>query len=297
MDNERIKDVLAAYRPNGADRGDPAFAEALEHARASHALNTWFENELAGDRAIAAAVRSIPTPADLKARILAESFAPATARARRRPDWKLVIASLAAAASIAIAIFTLWPRQPVSSFDTIIAAAAAESLHVPDLSFYSTSSRELIAWLDDNGAPAPRDLPPGLAALATVGCRKLAWDGVPASLVGFRMAAAPPPNGAARAGETMLFLYTVNQSSCSGGAAGREPVVFSRDDQSVATWRDQTRFYILVASVPEEALRNILRGSPATVALAANGEAGSFNHGSHGLSCAGADSDFIRVHP
>ncbi|MGH8018100.1 MAG: hypothetical protein ACREIA_07390 [Opitutaceae bacterium] len=280
MDNERIKDVLSAYRPHGADRGDPAFAEALDRARADHGLNAWFEKELAGDRAIAATLLSIETPSDLKARILAGTFASAPTRPRRLPDWKTAAASLAAAASIALAIFTLWPRKPVSSFDTIIAAAAAESLKTPDLAFYSSSPLELIAWLNENDTPAPGSLPQGLAGLPTVGCRKLTWDGVPASLLGFRL--APPPGSGApgRAAGSLLFLYTVNQSSCSGGVAGREPVVFSREDQSVATWRDQTRFYILVASIPEESLRNILRETPA-IALAATGEAGIFNHGFH----------------
>jgi len=260
MDNDRARFILGAYRPSGADGSDPVFAEALEHVRVDERLTAWFERELAGDRAIAATLRTIRAPAGLKAQILSGAQAQLSSRKTRRLDLKTTFVALAAAASVALAVFTLWPKKPaVSSFHAIVAAAAAESLKTLDLSFYAPSSRVLIEWLDQSGAPAPMELPPSLGALPTLGCRKLSWEGVPASLVSFRARYAEPGDADASR-ETVLFLYTVLQSSCSGGAAAREPVVFARAAQAVATWRDQKHFYILVANIPDEALRSILRG-------------------------------------
>jgi len=43
MTNEEAKFLLSGYRPNGADAGDAALAEALAQARRDPALGAWWQ--------------------------------------------------------------------------------------------------------------------------------------------------------------------------------------------------------------------------------------------------------------
>jgi hypothetical protein len=66
--------------------------------------------------------------------------------------------------------------------------------------------------------------------------------------------------GSGPAADRVMHLYTVEKQSCSGGSAHGEPIVFARDDQSIATWRDSSRFYVLVAQISEDRMERFLKG-------------------------------------
>ena len=90
--------------------------------------------------------------------------------------------------------------------------------------------------------------------MTTIGCRVYSWNGVGASLICFR--SELERDGVATT--NILHLYVVNQSSCSGGITQETPMVFARDSHSITTWRDEKRYYVLVARIPESALPNLV---------------------------------------
>lgn len=71
MNNEDLKTILAAARPNGMDRNDPLIGEALRHVDGDPALRDWFLDEQKRDAEIGAAFADVRAPAGLKDRILA----------------------------------------------------------------------------------------------------------------------------------------------------------------------------------------------------------------------------------
>lgn len=264
MDESHMRYLLAAYRPNGADGGDAAFEEALAHAQTDPRLAEWFARQKQFDSAVASTLREIRAPAELRAQILAGASASHTAGRPRA--WRTWAMAAVAAASVALMLFTLWqPGRTVRPFDTIIATAYKESQKPLELAFFASSPEELIAWLGENDAPAPASLPAALSALPGIGCRTFSWEGISASLISLE-AGDLLSGGDSPVASTVLQLFIVDQSSCSGGAASRVPVVSSRDSGSVATWRDRDHFFVLVAHAPEDALRRLILGQVAIIA-------------------------------
>ncbi|MDB4323547.1 DUF3379 domain-containing protein [Akkermansiaceae bacterium] len=66
MDKERAKFILQSFRPDGADAGDPDFAEALALATKDRELGEWLAKERTRDAAFAAALGELPIPEDLR---------------------------------------------------------------------------------------------------------------------------------------------------------------------------------------------------------------------------------------
>jgi hypothetical protein len=71
MDKEQAKILLAGFRPDGSDAGDPAFAEALRLVTADAELARWFARERALDAAFAEVLNGCALPEDLRQNILA----------------------------------------------------------------------------------------------------------------------------------------------------------------------------------------------------------------------------------
>lgn len=71
MDKEQARFVLRSFRPDGADAGDPDFAEALKLALENRELGEWLAHERAFDAAFASALGSVDLPGHLREDILA----------------------------------------------------------------------------------------------------------------------------------------------------------------------------------------------------------------------------------
>lgn len=71
MDKKEAKFILQSFRPDGADAGDPDFAEALKLAAEDRALGEWLADERALDSVFSKAFGSIAAPAGLRDSILA----------------------------------------------------------------------------------------------------------------------------------------------------------------------------------------------------------------------------------
>ncbi len=71
MDKEQARFILSSFRPDGADVGDPDFAEALKLAMENRELGEWLAHERAFDAAFAQALGSVDLPENLREDILA----------------------------------------------------------------------------------------------------------------------------------------------------------------------------------------------------------------------------------
>ncbi len=71
MDKETARFILRSFRPDGADSGDPDFAEALKLAMENRELGEWLAHERAFDAAFAQALGSVDLPENLREDILA----------------------------------------------------------------------------------------------------------------------------------------------------------------------------------------------------------------------------------
>ncbi len=71
MDKEQARFILRSFRPDGADAGDPEFAEALKLALENRELGEWLASERAFDAAFADALASVNLPENLREDILA----------------------------------------------------------------------------------------------------------------------------------------------------------------------------------------------------------------------------------
>jgi hypothetical protein len=96
MNTDEARFVLSAFRPDGRDAADPAFAEALAATERDPALRRWLERERATDAAVIARLQEVAPPPDLKSAILAGARA---SRPRRfwwpSPAWLAVAAGVA----------------------------------------------------------------------------------------------------------------------------------------------------------------------------------------------------------
>ncbi len=71
MDNEQARFILRSFRPDGADVGDPDFAEALKLAMGNRELGEWLASERAFDAEFANALGTLNLPQSLRADIMA----------------------------------------------------------------------------------------------------------------------------------------------------------------------------------------------------------------------------------
>ena len=268
MDNPRHRQLLRALRPHGADRLDPEAQPALRAAQADPALGRWFEKEQTFDRGLAERIQSVSAPADLRASILAavEHAQPTRpARARRvlvqRPI-ATACAALAAAASLALLLVLLWPRQtrPVAVEDFVAAAAARSPDEIAADAMRGRSLADVRDWLAGHSAPVPGELPAAVARLTAEGVGVVVIHGVTGSVVTFE-ARGFPPDTSTGSTDRRLALFTLPRQSCSTAGVTREPTVREQAGRALAVWRDATSVYVLAVDAPADALRRFLAGA------------------------------------
>lgn len=71
MDKEQARFILRSFRPDGADVGDPDFAEALKLAMENRELGEWLASERAFDSEFAGALGAVNLPENLREDIMA----------------------------------------------------------------------------------------------------------------------------------------------------------------------------------------------------------------------------------
>jgi hypothetical protein len=246
MTKEEAKRILAAYRPGDQDRLDSHFAEALQETERDAQLAQWFAEEREFDRAVATHVSSVPVPFGLKTRILANM----TPRSDTKSRW---VAALAAAATAAVALFFL--AQSISIWRASGPHSGSLSDYEqemmsfvklpPPLEMESLEMGPIKQWIEERKAPLA-EIPPGIAAVETMGCRILHFRGYPVTLICFCH------------GQTVAHLLMVDRAAVSGPKAENTPVVTSQGDWTTATWVDQHYAYMIAVHDKPAAARQYL---------------------------------------
>jgi len=245
--NEEAKLILSAYRPNGEDAADPAFAQALAAAENEPALAEWLADQQAFDRAVSRKLAEVSAPDTLRERILA-----GVKLSRPRRWWRLPQLWLAAAAVALLAMLGSFVRSP-SKYE--IAEWQKHALSVLDelengrtgFDKRGRDSSQLIAWLRTQSAPAPTEIPAKLSARTTYGCKTWQWNGQRISLMCFK------------AGEKGgVHLFTTDRASLTKAPPEGTPAFDRHGNWFVASWSKDRHSYMLAGEEGEPMLRELI---------------------------------------
>jgi hypothetical protein len=245
MSNDEAKFLLNAYRPNGRDAVDPSMAAALEQAKQDPALAAWFNRDQAHAAAVAAKLREIAPPAELRAAILAGSRASEKAWAPRtrwlRPAW------LAAAAAIVLTLGAgLWWRlAPIQG-----ATFEEFAVNFVDRGFrlqkHSADVSVLREWLQQQRGPIPESLPSAFSRLRALGCRTLKFEGQDVSLMCFEE------------GGKEFHVFVARRENVTPVQPFSRRTTKQRGGLASATWNDAHNRYVLVSDAGMDAVNRLL---------------------------------------
>jgi len=246
MTKEEAKKILAAYRPGDQDRFDSHFAKALRETERDSELARWFAEEREFDRVVAGQVSAVPVPFGLKTRILANT----TPRAARKSHWVAALATTAAAAATLFFLaqfISVWRAsdQHSASLSDYEQEMMSFIKLPPPLEMESLEMGPIKQWIVERKAPLA-EIPPGIAAVETMGCRILYFRGYPVTLICFCH------------GQTVAHLLMVDRAVLRGVKPGNPPVVKSQGDWTTATWADQHYAYMIAVHDKPAASRQYL---------------------------------------
>jgi len=182
MDNETARDILSAYRPNGADARDSSFLEALEQADRDPETKFWFREQQAFDRQAVSAMREVPIPPDAKER-LRRMLELQSSEPTRKPVlirfWKAGI-GLAAVLALVLGMIAIMNNQNnrsehfvTTSENFSLSQLARNSM---PLEFRGETASALVNWLSAREAPVPELLPPAFQQAMANGCKVYATE-------------------------------------------------------------------------------------------------------------------------
>jgi hypothetical protein len=245
MDRQEAKLVLQAHQPDHLDVSHPAFAEALALVETDPELKAWWEAQQAFDRRVAAKLREVPVPADLRSVILTgrkiEQFTP-------QPSLLSWLAAAAVVAFLCVAgTFKEIAMTTGPLAQTDYEATVLPFLHnnAPDLAMTSPDRAKIMGWLKERNAPMG-NLPAGMTTLPTVGCQKYMVHGHTVSLICFVMASG-----------AIAHLFVVDQEALTD-PAGNAPEFNQMQGWSTASWSDGQMSYLLATQAGPDALRLLL---------------------------------------
>ena len=239
--------LFSAYRPGGKDADDPVFAAAIEAAKNDPQLAQWLAEQQAFDAAVAAHLRAVEIPADLRAKILAGA-----AVSRRRAWWAAPrVWAIAAVLAVFAGIAAFWPgkadgladwqKHGLAVLDEIVAAREPFDLKHQEASV-------LAEWLSGHSVPHLGVLPGALEGKPTLGCKTIAWDGHKMSLVCFDLG-----------GGVIVHLFTTERAGLAH-LPPDGPAHFAQDGAwTVAMWNEGGKTLMLATDKGEEPLRRVLQ--------------------------------------
>ncbi|HVU18210.1 MAG TPA: hypothetical protein VHD32_14905 [Candidatus Didemnitutus sp.] len=245
MSPEDAKLILQAYRPDGSDAADAAFAEALKLAKEDPALARWFEAQQAFDRAVATKIVSIAPPPGLRTAILAG----ARTESGTAVSWWLQPRWLAMAAGLLLVIFvgSLIRARRVSADEApFLAFIANDAKHSETHGGKGEVTGELQAKLTQPTTRLGAPLAVNFDQLRVNGCRDISFAGHDVLEVCFN-----------RDGK-WFHCYIVRQADFPALAASTQPAVTDMASYKVATWTDSSHVFMVVSKVGEDALRRLL---------------------------------------
>lgn len=228
MTDAEARLILQSCRPG--DAGLPQMDEALRVAAHDPALNSWFAEEQAFDRAIAAQLEKIPEPLGLKTRLLART--PRT-REQRLTRWMLGFATVAAVVLVVLGGVSIW-RAPAQHPEAEYAREMASFIQLPPpLQMENGDLNKIKSWLDREQVP-PVQVPKRLAQLDPLGCRLLSFRGHRVTLICFE-----------RSPNHLAHLFVVDRAAIPSVKPGQRPLFANENGWMTATWAEGDRVYMI----------------------------------------------------
>jgi len=217
MNKEEAKKILSAYRPGDQDQADPFFATALEQARQDPELGQWFSEEREFDRSVAGHLGSVPVPFGLRTRILANM------EPRAFKKWRWVAALAGTATALLVISFWRGPTQDSGLLSDYQQEMMSFVKLQPPLEMESLTIGPIKRWLIEHKAPLT-EIPPGIAAVETMGCRVLSFRGHPVTLICFCH------------GQTVAHLFIVARAALPTLKPRNPPILAGQGDWTIARW-------------------------------------------------------------
>ena len=230
MNNDEVKFILQAYRPEGQDAEDPCFKQALETVNKDSVLREWFNNEMEMDRTTSSKLMELKPPQNLKRSILAGQHVSAIS-GRYQVLQKL---ALAASLVLLIGLSSLW-FSPRSNYDhTAYMHDMADFLShkLNQLDVYSDDLLKIQHYFKESGLNEDFVLPAGLHSLPGIGCRILEWQGQKVALICFRQ-------------EDQKVVHLLVMDRKVFPKFTETPEFDKVEEWTMATWNRESKHYLL----------------------------------------------------
>ena len=270
MNRTQAQFILGACPPGPLPTDDPQVAEALTLAETDGGLATWLVETRSFDAVVAAKLRSIEPPADLKDAILAgrRRLAPAhmTVGSPRRKWARPVLWALAAmgVGMLGVAVF----RETDDGGSDGQVAEASTAQDVPgdlrkaaakflseqwkhDFDYPESSFPKIQQWAAEQPDQARIEVPADLAASQTYGCKVFEWQGHRAMLVCF----------IAKDDGQVIHIVSVDRSALPDAEriAPEQPPIFAQIGRwNTAVWSHGPRRYVALSTTASETLARYL---------------------------------------
>lgn len=250
MNNAEAQFILAAYRPDGQDAGDPHFADALKQAQADPQLQTWLAASLDWDARVSAALRAAAVPPHLRDSILLGHKVVPMSRFRLRVPW------IAAAAAVVLlglvgSLFTVHHLN-TPSFTTLQQELPQVMTRVKGLDLVTSDLDKIKSHLVSRKAPADLHVPEKLRDLPCLGCGVVAWHERKVALICFRL---DEPEGQV----AHLLVMDVRDLR---DLPGLLPSSVEQPPWSIAGWRDERNAYLLATASGGKSAQSLLGAGP-----------------------------------
>lgn len=247
MTNEQAKFVLHAYRANGADAGDPTFAEALEHTRRDPALEKWFAAQQAFDRAMCAKLGAVQPPAGLRDAILAGGTVSRERSSANLPWWRApgfvaLAASLALVAAVGLAV---WPKE-ASAHVPLIDFALHDTVRNPHEGQHGAEAAEFQTLLSATDTRLGAGVAVDFQRLRDQGCRTVVFEGRELLEVCFK-----------RDGK-WFHCYVARAQDFPAIAAKLKPTFREDGKISAGAWSDGQHIFIVASRAGREAIQRLI---------------------------------------
>jgi hypothetical protein len=247
MNNQEAKFILGAYRPDGQDAADPAFAQALLQAAHDPELRAWLEQQRRFDTTLTSKLREISPPTGLRDAILAGtriSAAPARGPWWTHPAWLTAAAAIVVLAAVIVTRRTPNILPAVADFTAFairdLADAHAQHIGHPGALASAQSQFEKAAL------PLTKHFSIDLEDLRRKGCRTVRIAGHDVFEICFE-----------RDG-TWYHLYAARRSDFAGQEVDPWSQLASRGEFAGTAWADTKNIYALVTGAGPEALRRLI---------------------------------------
>jgi hypothetical protein len=235
MDKTTVQFLLESYRAQ--DANDPIFAEALREIAADPELAAWFAERQRFDAVIAAALREVEVPGDVKDRILRGSPAVTPFPVPHRAGIWATLGSIAAVLLLGLFSWQFLVPHP-RAIDPLAMQAITFTSKMPALQFVCFNPAAVAKWV--NAQPDSQKvgltLPPPDKSMSMVmiGSSIVNWNGHPVVMV------------CLQDGKRMAMLYVMKASDVPGMKEGESETV-QHGDWVVRTTDDHGQIHVLTA--------------------------------------------------